>query len=524
MRSQALLGLFTGVLLGTLAVSCTDEPVAPGGAAGVGAAGAGGVAGSGGASGAGAGGVSGSGNTGGSAGTAPVLTVERHPLQPMVVDVVATLPDAQAAELVFEADPGVTIEQLAETDPGSRRYRLRGLTPGAAHESALVVGQERYPVSINTLPPLPGFQASFDVDVRGEPAPDYRIFDYAKAPAVGDAGIYVIDAAGRTRWFYPLVAATTINDLAAGVKLLPSGDVLYSDLGKIRVVNELGEVKLEITAAQAGVLLFHHDVIQLPNGNFVAIALELRDIYYPADDETHYVAGDVLVELTPAGEVVWTFKALDKLDPQRKRMDFDAPYYPFFHPDTGQQAKDWSHANGVVHDPVDDSLWLSLRHQDWIVKIDRTSGEVVWRLGEEGDFALVGDRWFYHPHSPELQPDGSMLLYDNGVGNPHLAPEAWRTRPIRLALDTTAMTATIAWQDTQESYVAPIAGDVDRLSNGNFLVLDTVLPDDPSAYLPGRPRLREVNPVTGEWVWVLHAPSGHFAYRAITATRLPGEQ
>jgi hypothetical protein len=38
------------------------------------------------------------------------------------------------------------------------------------------------------------------------------------------------------------------------------------------------------------------------------------------------------------------------------------------------------------------------------------------RLGarQRGDFTLESGTWFFHQHSPEWQPDGSLLPYDNG--------------------------------------------------------------------------------------------------------------
>ena len=52
-------------------------------------------------------------------------------------------------------------------------------------------------------------------------------------------------------------------------------------------------------------------------------------------------------------------------------------------------ANDWTHGNAVVETP-DGALLYSCRHQDWLIKIDYAngvgSGDVIWRLGKEGDF------------------------------------------------------------------------------------------------------------------------------------------
>jgi hypothetical protein len=42
--------------------------------------------------------------------------------------------------------------------------------------------------------------------------------------------------------------------------------------------------------------------------------------------------------------------------------------------------------------PDDGNLILSVRHQDWVIKIDYRGGSgdghMIWRLGQNGDFAV----------------------------------------------------------------------------------------------------------------------------------------
>ncbi|MCA9646718.1 MAG: aryl-sulfate sulfotransferase [Polyangiaceae bacterium] len=514
------------LLLGALVVVCAsglqfgcgdDEPV---GASG----GAGGVAGSG-----GTGGTSGSagGGSGGTGGVIePTLTPELYPKQPMVVDVNVALPDGIEARLELDAasaDPGVHIASLPESDSEARTYRLRGLEPDTDYSADLVVGTDRFAVSFKTPAALPGYKSSFSVTTNGTPAPDYRMFDYSEAPVVGNAGVYLIDPLGKTRWFLAYPDAEALDDLPGGIKLLPDGNILFILGDRMQIIDELGTVQSEVNVSQLGVPLFHHDIIALPNGNFLAISIETREINYPADNQDHYVVGDFLVEFSPQGIITWSWSALDHLDPQRKRADFDNPFYPIFSPTTGEQAKDWSHGNGVIYDATDDSLIFSMRHQDWIIKIDHKTGDIVWKLGDEGDFTLNGDRWFFHQHSPELQPDGSLVLFDNGVGDPYQNESLWNTRPMRIALDTQTMEASIAWVDDQETYLSLIAGDIDRLSNDSFLILDSTVTESTSMPFPSHSRIREVDPTTGQWVWVLDGNEGDFSYRCIPSLRLPGE-
>lgn len=507
-----------GAALLALACSSSDGGEGSGGSGQAGgSAGTGGVAGTAGEAGQGAGG------TGGVAGAAPDFSVEvvLHESQPMVVDAVVSGPDALQADLALPSDPGARIGLLSQGE-NAVTYRLRGLAPDTTHELTTGAGQS---VSFETLPAAAGFVGQFPVDIRGEASGELRMFDYALAPEIRDASIFVIEPTGRTRFHLGFPDVQAAGDLPVGLKLLPDGKLLFLQLGRVVLMDELGAVVGEIAGTGlGGIPILHHDVITLPNDRFLVIGVEAREIYYPDDDVTHYVAGDILVEFDLQGVVHWTWSAFDHLDPQRKGVDFDAPFYALYHPITGEQVKDWTHSNGVIYVPENDSLILCVRHQDWLVSIDRQSGDVNWKLGVDGDFSLPpGQSWFWHPHSPELQPDGSLLLYDNGNGDPTRDWTEWFSRPIRLELDEQAMTANIAWQDVSESYLSPIAGDVDLMANGNYLVLDSALPLEPPNPLPANVRLREIDPATGEWVWVLDSPDGYFSYRATPQTRLPGE-
>ena len=89
--------------------------------------------------------------------------------------------------------------------------------------------------------------------------------------------------------------------------------------------------------------------------------------------------------------------------------------------------------------------------------------------------------------------------------------------------DEKAMTAQIVWSETNEKYLSIIAGDNDRLDNGNVSVLDSFLPLPGSGIFTGYSRLREVDQKDNAWVWSMRLPDNRFAYRCIVSSRLPDE-
>lgn len=464
--------------------------------------------------------------------TEPLLLaaeVELHPNQPMVADVHVTLREPGFATLEHGSDPGVRVARLDGSGAAEAIHlRVRGLAPDTMHELSLDVGlgadaaDESETLAFTSLPALAGYIAAFPLELAaGRPNPDYRFFDLTHLFTAGAPGMFMIDDVGRTRWFFGVENDfATLDHVFVGLKLRDDGSVLALSRTFALIYDELGQEQLRIDAdADLGVYFFHHDILELPSGNFLSMSWDFQDVDYGADGIEH-VAGDTLVEFTPAGELVWTWNSFDHLDPQRRRHGFYEDL-PIVDPETGENSRDWTHANGMLY--RDGIIYLSVRNQDWVLAIDHASGEVLWKLGDEGDFTLAeGSTWFFHQHSLEWQSDGTLMMYDNGVGNPYLDDALEQTHAVRFALDFDAMTAERVWVDDEAPFISGIAGDADRMSGGHVLRLDSTF----DGGVPGvsNSRLRELDPERSpQAIWSLTFPTGHFAYRALPTTRLVGE-
>jgi hypothetical protein len=357
----------------------------------------------------------------------------------------------------------------------------------------------------------------------GPAAPGYRLVDLSSFGGIGaTVGVAMIDSVGTTRWYLGQ-AHEEINPQAvwAGVKLRDDGTIMYTRQAAFVVKDELGTDVLRVDSKDLGLFQFHHDSIELPNGNFLLMNVSFQEFFYPGE-AAQVLYGDYLVEIDQTGAVQWSWNAFDHLDPRRRGAGFNKGI-PLTDPETGRAAKDWTHGNAVVHVPADDTILLSLRHQDWILKIDRVTGEVIWRLGDGGDFTLEAGRWFFHQHSPEIQPDGTLLLYDNGTGNPDQPDAIAQSRAVIYKLDETAMTARQVWEDGGPTRLSDIMGDVDRLPSGGYLILDSALGFE-NGWDEIHSRLREVTagPNSRE-VWSIGTQKRRFFYRATLQNRLVGE-
>lgn len=314
-----------------------------------------------------------------------------------------------------------------------------------------------------------------------------------------------VDAAGRVVWYY-LDPAGEDGHTDRDLKMLPDGDLLITVRDGLRVIDLAGNTLAEVSAEDAGVAGFHHDGARLPGGGYLTLTSEVREVDVPALGGRVRARGDVVLELDEGGREVWRWSCFDHLDTTRYPTALSRV------PDQQTGVYDWTHANAVVYLEEDDSILLSLRHQNQVIKIDRATGEVIWRLGRDGDFVLAnldpaaGNTWFYSQHAPDMDADGTILLYDNGNDRP--GPGERFSRAVAYRLDEEEMIAEQIWSYRVDSYTG-FLGDADRLGNGNVL---TCAGGQQQPGVPAR-----IVEVTGETpagkVWELELDD-HVIYRA----------
>ena len=320
------------------------------------------------------------------------------------------------------------------------------------------------------------------------------------------------DAAGEVVWYYrgnhPIVNAVPLANgnllymtTVTGIRsLLVEIDLLGNVVRRWHPRALAGQAPAGSVLIDADAL--HHDLIELPSGSFVTLGSEARTFQdYPTSEtdpdaprEPRDVIGDVVVEFTPAGTITGRWSLLDALDPYRIGYDsldtqFWRPTYLALAHADGELA-DWAHANAVAYDARDDTFIVSLRHQDALVKIDRT-GTLRWILGPHAGWAdpwrdqllePEGElEWPYHGHGVEVTPAGTILLLDNGNHratpfDEPLPAEASYSRAVEFEVDETAMRVRQRWaypRSEAERFYSYFLGDADWLPDtGNVLITD----------------------------------------------------
>ncbi|RDW58202.1 hypothetical protein BP6252_13613 [Coleophoma cylindrospora] len=200
----------------------------------------------------------------------------------------------------------------------------------------------------------------------------------------------------------------------------------------------------------------HHDQHHLDNGEILYTTLEAMTPSQAAtipggipDSEAPdgQAYGDCIKHVDKSGRVLWSWKAIDHLDPKLFPLQ---PHYAREH---------WPLINSVY--PLKDgNILASLRSVSAVIIISRETGDVMWHL----DSTVVAQQ-----HCASELEDGSILIFDNGTFR-H-GESATYSRVIQVD----RMTKNIVWEYRDPhpmTFFTPFMGGAQRLRNGNTLITE----------------------------------------------------
>src|SRR6266566_163186 len=304
------------------------------------------------------------------------------------------------------------------------------------------------------------------------------------------------DLSGHVVWYYD-VSHSGFTRTYPGQNLVPGGPVLLlgvdgyaaspGTLDVLREIDLAGNVVRETNVDAVNpqltalghnpIFSFTRDVKRLPNGETAVIGSTERTFTINGAS-TNYV-GMTIVVLDTDFHVTWAWDAFDHLAVERGPIlgevlhAGDLDQVAASTPSTGLPALDWLHINAVSWSPADENLVLSIRHQDWVIKIDYRNGEgdghIIWRLGQGGDFTVHStdsNPWFSHQHNAHYIDDHTLILFDNGNTRRVSVPNA-DSRGQVWTLDEQTMTATLVLNADLGNY-SNAFGAAERLSNGDY--------------------------------------------------------
>jgi hypothetical protein len=262
--------------------------------------------------------------------------------------------------------------------------------------------------------------------------------------------------ANKTNTLYRFVTPQGFDAVASG------GNFILKD----ETLNSVDSV------STLGYTMDGHDMKLLPNGHALLFGTEVRTIdmsaLVPGGKTAAWVTGDILQEIDANQHIIFEWHTFDHI----------AITNSFY--DLTQQTIDYAHVNAVTIDPTDNNLLVSLRTTSEIVKINRQTGEVMWRLGGKmNQFTFIGEHAENAPYYTVGQHDihrlanGDLLYFDNGniSGGGKTPSDRTYSRAVEYQLDETNMTATLVWEFRHTPDIsAGCTGSIKRFANGNTLI------------------------------------------------------
>ncbi len=210
-----------------------------------------------------------------------------------------------------------------------------------------------------------------------------------------------------------------------------------------------------------------HDAIRYYAGGqeYTALLVHIEKMFPPGTQGSNPkgppvdILSEMLVVLNSQWQVVWYYDSFQHLDIKRPAVlgEFCTTTSCTINLLLSTYAYDWTHGNTIYYIESGGDFMVSLRNQDWLIKIaydnGKSSGKIVWRMGPEGNFTfnnIDNDPWpwFSHQHEPGFQTNGAnpLTLFDNGntrVFSPPLGlgsncgPSDCNSRGMALTVDET---------------------------------------------------------------------------------------
>jgi arylsulfate sulfotransferase len=288
--------------------------------------------------------------------------------------------------------------------------------------------------------------------------------------------ITIMDNSGEVVWYSPSPWSGSSD-----VRQLDNGDLFMEEdlpANCFQEINMLGQI-VQTWHPPAGYTVNPHEGLVTDHGTIMYLSdvSEVVSNFPSSLTISNAPLMTVNVDDNPVVEISFTNSALlnvwsplDVLDPTR------VTYLTF---EFGQvDGVDNEHANAIIEDTNDNSIIVSLRDQNAVYKFARSTGQLKWILGPH---ALWGTNWQpylltpvgtpfdwnYGQHAPELTPQGTLLLYNDGNEraspyDPPVADQDNYSSAVEYNINETNMTVSevwnSAWQTNQDRLFTLVVG------------------------------------------------------------------
>jgi hypothetical protein len=302
-------------------------------------------------------------------------------------------------------------------------------------DQAVVVGEYWIRCLPHDFPPI---TVKTDADA-GAPTPGWYLVN---------SGVYAmaLDTNGTPVWYTRGTSVLDVDALTPNtISFMPNATAPFGYGSTEFALHGLATGTVA-TVEAVGSATDPHELRLLPNGDHLLLTYPFKSGVDLTGLQTYgsgaTIADCEIQEVDPAGNLVWSWRASDHIDPVLESLE------PASDTILGQSVVDVYHCNAI---DVDSSgnLLLSSRHTNAIFYIDRSSGEIVWKLGgsdyskDGADYVQIVDdpeTTFSMQHDARFLPNGDISLFDDHGAGSGVA------RGVEYAVDLDTNVATVAWQ------------------------------------------------------------------------------
>ncbi|MCL5995571.1 MAG: aryl-sulfate sulfotransferase [Chloroflexi bacterium] len=361
-----------------------------------------------------------------------------------------------SVEFTFDIAPGLvaTTSATAESAPGS----IEAATPAAGTTSQakpptprpLLAPTRRY---ASVPVPLPLITVTNHISTSA----DNYIFVNTATTNTVNSYLMILDNRGELVYYKELPTGQSYTDF----KKQPNGLLTYFDGALTEIGGGNGIYRVLDSSynlvdgyhAGNGYRADSHDILLLPNDHALLMIYheESMDMTAHGGKPDAKFTDYVVQELDRSRNVVFQWRASEYLTYTETYADL-----------TGANVDPY-HGNSIEVLP-DGNFLISLRHFSQIIKLNRQTGDIIWRMGGRyNDFTFANDDGFSYQHDARWLPNGRMTVFDNG--NQRSPPFS---RAVEYEVDETNMIVTRTWQYSHDpSIYGAYMGNAQRLPDDN---------------------------------------------------------
>jgi outer membrane protein assembly factor BamB len=296
-----------------------------------------------------------------------------------------------------------------------------------------------------------------------ETAPGY-IFAAPKGSNAWQGGSMIFDDRGQLVWFHPTQNANLrAMDLKVqnyrGKPVLTWGESVVGGDEWVILDNSYREIA-RLRAGNGYQGNFHEFLISPQDTALITISNPVPiDLSAVGGSKDGVVYEGIVQELDiESGEVLFEWHSLQDIG-------LEETYY--------RLSPDYFHINSIDVDH-DDNLLVSARNTSAVYKIDRSSGEIIWRLGgKKSDFEMGPGTRTRYQHDARRQSDGTITIFDNGatVFDASIPKAVEGSRGIVVELDEERTSASLVREYTHpDNPLALASGNMQVLPNKNVFI------------------------------------------------------